>query len=72
MNFNSYLKKNKRKFIYFKNLVLSILNPAPMTEKFNRNLLKMADVICPNQTEVILSSKFNFLICFFFIDRSFM
>ena len=33
-------------------LVLTIFNPAPMPEKFNRDLLKIADVICPNQSEV--------------------
>ncbi|UJR31707.1 hypothetical protein I4U23_019187 [Adineta vaga] len=34
-----------------KHSVLTILNPAPMSEKFDRSLLKLADVICPNQTE---------------------
>ncbi|CAF0754471.1 unnamed protein product [Adineta ricciae] len=37
-----------------KHSVLTILNPAPMSEKLDRNLLRMADVICPNQTEAEL------------------
>jgi len=36
----------------FFSLVLTILNPAPMSEKLDQDLLKLADVICPNQTEV--------------------
>ncbi|CAF1598205.1 unnamed protein product [Rotaria sp. Silwood1] len=31
--------------------VLTILNPAPMSVKLNQDLLKLADVICPNETE---------------------
>ncbi|CAF2741462.1 unnamed protein product [Rotaria sp. Silwood2] len=31
--------------------VLTILNPAPMSVNFNRDLLKLADIICPNETE---------------------
>jgi len=42
-----------------KHSVLSILNPAPMSEKFNRDLLKMADVICPNQTEAEILCGIN-------------
>ncbi|CAF0786876.1 unnamed protein product [Didymodactylos carnosus] len=31
--------------------VTSILNPAPMPTNFNRDLVKMCDIICPNQHE---------------------
>jgi hypothetical protein len=36
-----------------------------MSKKLNQDLLKMADVICPNQTEVILINLFKVLILFF-------
>ena len=36
----------------FDDAVLSILNPAPMPDAFNRDLLPLADVLCANQTEV--------------------
>ncbi|CAF2106016.1 unnamed protein product [Rotaria magnacalcarata] len=39
--------------------VLSILNPAPMSVKLNQNLIKFADVICPNQTEAEILCGFN-------------
>ncbi|CAF0738290.1 unnamed protein product [Adineta steineri] len=42
-----------------KHSVLSILNPAPMSEKLNRNLLSAADVICPNQTEAEVLCDFT-------------
>jgi len=64
--------KIERIFFERKNIVLTILNPAPMSEKLNLNLLKLADVICPNQTEVIFSNK-NLLLSFSFsIGRNFM
>ena len=40
--------------------VLSILNPTPMSEKFDRELLKLADVICPNQSEVKRTNERKF------------
>jgi ribokinase len=64
------LNYHDKLFIFY--IVLSILNPAPMSEKFNRDLLKLADVICPNQSEVN-SYKNRFILSPFFpIGRSFM
>ena len=48
--FESILWYEKCRFFF--SLVLTILNPAPMSEKLDQDLLKLADVICPNQTEV--------------------
>ncbi|CAF0765570.1 unnamed protein product [Rotaria sordida] len=39
--------------------VLTILNPAPMSGKLNQDLLKLADVICPNQTEAEILCDIN-------------
>ena len=42
---------------------MTILNPAPMSRTLNRDLLKLADVICPNETEVMFT-KVNLTILF--------
>lgn len=42
-----------------KHSVLTILNPAPMSEKLDQDLLKLADVICPNQTEAEILCNMN-------------
>jgi hypothetical protein len=56
----------------FENIVLTILNPAPMSEKLNLDLLKLSDVICPNQTEVIIFNEKSSVEFFFLIGRNFM